>query len=113
MVREVKESLLPWLSGQQLPPRVTLAYYDTLARQWVGEIVLPRRHRTTARIVGDAWAEERGVLRPIPARVLSRLAGDDALPTPPCTLPTVIDLEQRRRGEHVEVRDLAEYEVAL
>jgi len=28
-------------------------------------------------------------------------------------MPTVIDLEQRRRGEHVEVRDLAEYEVAL
>ena len=113
MVREVKESLLPWLSGQVLPPRLTLADYDALARRWVGEIVLPRRHRTTVRIVGDAWAEERAVLRPIPARVLSRLAGDDALPTPPCPLPTVIDLEQRRRGEHVEVRDLAEYEVAL
>jgi transposase len=113
MVREVKESLLPWLSGQALPPRVTLADYDALARRWVEQIVLPRRHRTTARIVGDAWAEERGVLRPIPARVLARLAGDDALPTPPCALPAVIDLEQRRRGEHVEVRDLAEYEVAL
>ena len=113
MVREVKESLLPWLSGQVLPARPSLADYDALARGWVGEIVAPRRHRTTARIVGDAWAEERAVLRPIPARVLSRLAGDDALPTPPCSLPTVIDLEQRRRGEHVEVRDLAEYEVAL
>jgi len=114
MVREVKESLLPWLSGQPLPPRPSLADYDALARRWVGEIVLPRRHRTTARIVGDAWAEERAVLRPIPARVLSRLAGDDVLPTPPCALPTaVIDLEQRRRGEHVQVRDLAEYEVAL
>jgi transposase len=113
MVREVKESLLPWLSGQTLPARLTLADYDALARSWVGEIVVPRRHRTTARIVGDAWTEERSVLRPIPARVLSRLAGDDALPTPSCTLPAVIDLEQRRRGEHVEVRDLAEYEVAL
>lgn len=113
MVREVKESLVPWLSGQVLPPRVTLADYDALARRWVGEIVLPRRHRTTARIVGDAWAEERAILRPIPAGVLNRLAGDDALPTPPCSLPTVIDLEQRRRGEHVEVRDLAEYEVVL
>ena len=113
MVREVKESLLPWLSGQQLPARTSLADYDALARRWVGEIVLPRRHRTTARIVGDAWAEERRVLRPIPAQVVSRLAGDDALPTPACTLPTVIDLEQRRRGEHVQVRDLAEYEVAL
>ena len=113
MVREVKESLLPWLSGQVLPPRLTLADYDALARRWVEQIVLPRRHRTTARIVGDAWAEEKAVLRPIPARVLGRLAGEDALPTPPCTVPTVIDLEQRRRGEHVQVRDLAEYEAAL
>jgi hypothetical protein len=96
-----------------LPARLSLADYDALARGWVREIVAPRRHRTTARIVSDAWAEEQAVLRPIPARVLSRLAGDDALPLPPCTLPTVIDLEQRRRGEHVEVRDLAEYEVAL
>jgi hypothetical protein len=113
MVREVKESLVPWLSGQVLPARLSLADYDALARDWVGEIVAPRRHRTTAQIVGDAWAKEKEVLRPIPARVLSRLVGDDVLPTPPCSLPTVIDLEQRRRGEHVEVRDLAEYEVAL
>ena len=113
MVREVKESLVPWLSGQVRPARLSLADYDALARGWVREIVAPRRHRTAAQIVGDAWAEERTVLRPIPARVLSRLAGDDALPTPPCSLPTVIDLEQRRRGEHVEVRNLAEYEVAL
>jgi transposase len=114
MVREVKESLVPWLSGQVLPARLTLADYDALARGWVREIVAPRRHRTTTRIVGDAWAEERAILRPIPARVLSRLDGDDVLPTPPCALPTaVIDLEQRRRGEHVQVRDLAEYEVAL
>jgi transposase len=113
MVREVKESLVPWLSGQVLPARLSLTDYDALARGWVREIVAPRRHRTTSQIVGDAWAEERAVLRPIPARVLSRLAGDDALPTPPCSLPTVIDLEQRRRGEHVEARDLAEYEVAL
>jgi transposase len=113
MVREVKEGLLPWLSGQALPPRVTLADYDALARRWVGEIVLPRRHRTTARIVGDAWTEERTVLRPIPPRVLARLAGDAEVATPPCAWPSVIDLEQRRRGEHVQVRDLAEYEVAL
>src|SRR3954453_15197516 len=66
MVRELKESLLPWLSGQVLPARLTLADYDALARGWVGEIVEPRRHRTTTRIVGDAWAEERAVLRPIP-----------------------------------------------
>jgi transposase len=113
MVREVKESLLPWLSGQVLPPRMGLADYDALARRWIGEVVLPRRHRTTARIVGDAWSEERGVLRPIPPHVLGRLVGGDEAPTPPCAMPTVIDLEQRRRGEHVQVRDLAEYEVAL
>lgn len=114
MVREVKESLVPWLSGQVLPARLSLADYDALARGWVGEIVAPRRHRTTARIVGDAWAEERAVLQPIPARVLGRLAGDGAATTPVPPAPTsVIDLEQRRRGEHVEVRDLAEYEVAL
>ncbi len=114
MVREVKESLVPWLSGQVLPARPSLADYDALARGWVGEIVEPRRHRTTSRIVGDAWAEERAVLRPIPARVLGRLAGDGSATTPVPPAPTsVIDLEQRRRGEHVEVRDLAEYEVAL
>jgi transposase len=114
MVREVKESLVPWLSGQVLPARPSLADYDALARGWVKEIVVPRRHRTTAQIVGDAWAEERAVLQPIPARVLGRLAGDGSATTPVPSAPTsVIDLEQRRRGEHVQVRDLAEYEVAL
>jgi hypothetical protein len=44
--------------------------------------------------------------------VLAALAGtDEAIPSPPCT--TVIGLEQHRRGERVQVRDLAEYEVAL
>ena len=114
LVREVQESLLPWLSGPGLPARLTLADYEALARGWVGELGAPGRHRTTSRIVGDAWAEERAVLRPIPARVLGRLAGDGAATTPVPPAPTsVIDLEQRRRGNHVQVRALAEYAVAL
>jgi transposase len=112
MIREVKESLLPWLSGQALPTRPVLTDYDALARRWVEEVVSARRHRTTGRLIGDAWRDERPVLTAIPSRVLTALAGaDDAVPSPPCT--TVIDLEQRRRGERVQVRDLAEYEAAL
>src|SRR5207248_6452709 len=66
MVRELKESLLPWLSGQPLPPVPSLAAYDALARRWIEEVVLVRRHRTTGRIVGEAWAEERPRLEAIP-----------------------------------------------
>lgn len=111
MVRELKESLLPWLSGQVLPRRPTLDDYDALARRWIGEVVLERRHRTTGRIVGEAWADERPLLGPIPTRILAGLAGEAARPAIPPT--GVIDLEQRRRGEQVQVRELAEYEVAL
>jgi transposase len=108
MVRELKESLLPWLSGQVLPRRPRLADYDGLARRWIEEVVLARRHRTTGRIVGEAWADERPLLGAIPTRLL---AGGSAIAV---TAPAVvIDLEQRRRGEQVQVRDLAEYEVAL
>lgn len=56
MVREVKEDFLPWLSGQVLPPRPSIADYDQFARVWREEVVLPRRHRTSGRIVGEAWA---------------------------------------------------------
>lgn len=108
MVRELKESLLPWLSGQALPRHPTVADYDALARRWIQEVVLGRRHRTTGRIVGEAWADERPLLDPIPARILAGVAGGPVAATAP-----VIDLEQRRRGEQVQVRDLAEYEVAL
>ncbi len=110
MVRELKESLLPWLSGQVLPSAPTLAEYDRLARRWIEEVVLGRQHRTTGRIIGEAWAEERPRLSPIPPRILAGLAGGrSAAPAP----AAVIDLEQRRRGEQVQARDLAEYEVAL
>jgi transposase len=108
MVRELKESLLPWLSGQVLPRQPTLADYDAMARRWIEEIVLQRKHRTTGRVVGDAWAEERAQLTPIPSRILASLAGEQV----PSTSPTRIDLAARRQGEVVEVRELAEYEVA-
>lgn len=107
MVRELKESFVPWLSGQVLPVRLSLADYDALARQWVVEVVLGRRHRTTKRVVGQAWDEERTCLRPIPARLLVRLDRPSVV-----TLPdNVIDLGQHGVGDHVEVRDLTEYEV--
>lgn len=106
MVRETKESFLAWLTGQVLPACPTIADYDQLAMQWRRELVLPRRHRTTKRIIGEAWEEERPLLHPVSARLLQHPA-DPALPLP------VIDLTAHRLGEQVEVRDLAEYEVAL
>ena len=109
MVRELKESFLAWLSGQRLPLRPTLADYDELARRWIVEVVLCRRHRTTRQVVGEAWADERPLLTPIPTRVLAGLAGDgDTAPH-----AVVVDLTQRLLGEHVEVRSLDEYEAAL
>lgn len=106
MVREIKESFLAWLSGVGLPHHPTLADYDLLGRRWVEQIVLRRRHRTTKRIVGEAWAEERGLLRPIPERILAGLGSPMVVPLP----PPVVDLKLRRLGEHVQLRDLAEYE---
>jgi transposase len=110
MVRELKESFLPWLSGQALPRRPTLADYDALARRWIREVVGKRKHRTTGRIVGEAWAEERTELTPIPPRILGSFDGGR---TPDPHTAEVIDLTERRRGEVVQVRELAEYEVAL
>ena len=109
MVRELKESFVPWLSGQLLPPSPSLDSYDQLARRWIAIRVLTRLHRTTKRVVGTAWNEEKPRLNPIPARILASLAGDSVpgLPT------NVIDLEQLTLGAHAEVRDLAEYEAAL
>jgi transposase len=106
MVRELKESFLPWLTGQVLPLHPTLADYDAQARRWVEQIVLGRRHRTTKRLVGEAWAEERPLLRPIPARILHGLGNSVIVPLP----ATVYDAHLRELGDQVEVRDLAEYE---
>ena len=107
MVRELKESFLPWLSGQVLPSKPTIADYDALARQWIDELVLTRRHRTTGRVVGEAWMEEQQLLTSIGPRL--RAGRPDELLRP---APLVIDLKQRRLGEHVQMRNLAEYEVA-
>jgi transposase len=106
MVREAKESFLAWLTGQVLPASPSVADYDRLALQWREEMVLPRRHRTTGKIIREAWTEERPLLRPLPAHLLHA-------PPAPSLPPAVIDLAQRRLGEQVEVRDLSEYEVAL
>ena len=109
MVRESKESFIPWLSGQILPAHLGLADYDQLARVWVDEIVLPRRHRTNKQVIADAWSQERPLLAPLPNRLLHPTR--DLLTAAP--LPSVIDLAAHRLGEHVQVRDLREYEVAL
>ena len=106
MVREVKESFLAWLTGQVLPAAPSCADYNCLARQWRTEIVLPRCHRTTRRIIGEAWMEEQALLHAVPGRLLPAAT---SIPLP----PSVIDLVARRAGEQVEVRDLAEYEVAV
>ena len=110
MVRELKEAFLPWLSGEGLPQRPTLADYDALAERWITEVVLRRRHRTTGHVIGSAWAAERAHLQPIPERILTPLAAGQPLLAPP---PPVIDLTARLAGEHVDVRDLRDYEVAL
>lgn len=107
MIRETKESFAAWLSGQVLPTLPTLADYDALGRRWIEEIVLQRRHRTTKRVVGEAWQEERPLLRPIPERILASFGSPVIVALP----ATVVDLQLRRLGEHVDVRDLAEYEV--
>jgi hypothetical protein len=107
MVRELKESFLPWLSGQVLPSKPTIADYDALARHWIDQTVLTRRHRTTGRVVGEAWVEERPLLTSIAPRLLAGRPDELLRPA-----PLVIDLTQRRLGEHVQVRDLVEYEVA-
>lgn len=109
MVRELKESFVPWLTGQVLPLRCTLADYDRFAQAWIQELVLPRRHRTTEQIVGKAWLKERPLLRAIPSRILNAVVGE--LLVPPT--PIVVDQRQREIGELVEIRSLSEYEVAL
>ena len=81
-----------------------------LAARWVNEVVMRRRHRTTGQVVGTAWAAERPLLQPIPERILASVAAGRPLPT---AAPPVIDLTARLAGEHVDVRDLSDYEVAL
>jgi len=108
-IREVKEDFLRWLTGQVLPARPTLGDYDRLARRWALEVVATRRHRTTGRVVGEAWEQERALLREIPARIVSSLAGERAEAPAP-----VIDLSAlRSAGEVVEPRQLGDYEAVI
>jgi len=106
MIRELKESFLPWLSRQLLPPRPTLANYDALAQRWIQEVILKRKHRTTKRVVGEAWLDERLQLRSIPERVLAKYTVN--LPVIPVGLAT--DRVQRQLGEVVQLRALSDYD---
>src|SRR5215469_9014055 len=108
LVREVKESFLAWLGGQILPSAPTLSDYDRLALQWRDEVVLPRRHRTTSTVIAAAWEQERPLLRTLSERLLQA----PAVPDVPAHSPARSDPRARRLGEHVQIRDLAEYEVA-
>ena len=107
VIREVKEDFLAWLTGQPFPERPTLAWYDAMARRWASEVVATRRHRTTKRIVGEAWAEEHGLLTPVSRRLLARIEGLDTL----VPLPEPVGARQKPAvsGETVEVRPLAAY----
>lgn len=107
--RELEQSFRCWLTGQVIPPRPTIADYDAFALRWIQERILPRRHRTTQRIIGEAWTEERHLLTAVPRHLLERFAGDDGARA----ALHVVDAGQRQLGEHVEVRPLSAYEVAL
>lgn len=107
MVRELKEGFLGWLSGQLLPPDPSLADYDKLVRRWIQEVVLVRQHRTTKRVVGEAWMEERQLLRPISERVRTKYASAETATLP---APAAV-IRQRALGEVVQLRDLREYEM--
>jgi transposase len=109
VVRELKEDLLPWATGQPLPSRPVLADYDRLAAQWCTQVVATRRHRTTGRVVHEAWAQEHPLLRQIPDRVLaSRHSADVQAPAQVIDLGTL-----RNAGDVVEVPSLADYEAAI
>ena len=106
VIREVKEDFLAWLTGQVFPEHPTLAWYDAMARRWASEVVAKRRHRTTGRIIGEAWAAERPLLTPVSRRLLARVEGVETL------VPLPLAVAARARdvtGETVEVRPLAVY----
>ena len=109
VVRELKEDLLAWATGQPLPSRPVLADYDRLAAQWCTQVVATPRHRTTGRVVQEAWAQEHPLLRQIPDRVLASRHSADVQAS-----GQVIDLGTlRNAGDVVEVPSLADYEAAI
>jgi len=107
VIRELKEDCLAWLTGQVFPEHPTLAWYDAMARRWALEVVAVRRHRTTQRVVGEAWADERPLLTPVSRRVVARFEGLATL------LTVAVSATSRPRltvlGESVEVRPLTAY----
>jgi transposase len=107
VIRELKEDFLAWATGQPMPPSPMLADYDRLAAQWCTQVVAARRHRTTGRVVSEAWSQERQLLGQIPDRVLaSRRGGGIQEPA------RLIDLRALRNvGDVVEAPSLADYEV--
>lgn len=107
IIREVKEDFLAWLTGQPFPEWPTLAWYDEQARAWALSVVAKRRHRTTKRVVGEAWAAERGLLTPVSRRLLARMDGAETL----VPVPTPVSRPQTAAvaGEAVEVRGLDVY----
>ena len=109
VIREVKEDFLAWLTGQPMPPQPS-SPTTTPGGAWAPEVVAARRHRTTGRIVGEAWAEERPLLGPTPAPAARPPPRSRAVQPRPrwstwARLRTV--------GEIVEVRPLAVYEAVL
>jgi len=107
IIREVKEDFLAWLTGQPFPERPSLAWYDEQVRRWALTVVATRRHRTTKRIVGEAWEAERGLLTPVSRRLLARMDGLDTL----VPVPTPVGRPQTAAaaGDAVEVRALDVY----
>ena len=59
--------------------------------RWALEVHARRRHRTTGRVVGEAWEAERPLLLPVSGRLVARVEGADTL----VPLPTP---RERRRG---------------
>jgi hypothetical protein len=104
LICEIKEDFVPWLGGQGLPPRPSIADYDRLAARWIVEVVLPRCHRTTRRVVHEAWEQERPLLRPIPGRLIAEGEGQ-------AVEAEVIDLAAlKAEGAVVEHRPLEAYD---
>ena len=107
VIREVKHDFLAWLTGQPLPAHPTLAWYDAQARHWARTVVAGRRHRTTDRVIGEAWEAERALLTPVSRRLLARIDGADTLV--PLPAPAAARRTTAAAGETVEVRPLAVY----
>ena len=103
VIRELKEDFLAWLTGQVFPEHPTLIWYDAMARRWAAEVVAMRRHRTTKRIVSEAWTSGAGAsdARQPPAAPESR-ARDRMMaanvPAPPPARPSRATLVTTQRS---------------